>query len=348
MSRKTLLLLILVTTLTLLLAAFVDGPAPVSQSSDTLQAIKDRGKLICGSRNDLPGFGFLNEDGSLSGFEIDFCRALAAAIFGDSTKVEIRHMTSKERFALLQSGEIDVIVRTTTWTLQRDGELGANFAHPTFYDGQGMIVRADSGITSLEELEGATVCVGAGTTTELNLADVFASRGIGYSPLVFENIDESIAALEEGRCDAFTTDKSGLVARRTTMAVPGDWVILEETMSKEPLAPAVRHGDDTWYDIVKWVVYATFAAEEYGVTSANVDDFLASDDPSIRKLLGLEGEMGTKLSLSDDWAYNVIKQVGNYGEIYNRNLGPDTLTYIPRGLNNLYTEGGLMYAPPIR
>ncbi len=318
-------------------------------SSDTLQTIQDRGKLICGSRNDLPGFGFLNEDGSLAGFEIDFCGALAAAIFGDSSKVEIRHMTSKERFTLLQTGEIDVIVRTTTWTLQRDSELGANFVHSTFYDGQGMMASAASGVTALEDLADATICVGAGTTTELNLADVFATRGIPYTPLVFENIDESIAALEEGRCDAFTTDKSGLVARRTTMANPGDWVILDETMSKEPLGPAVRHGDDAWFDIVQWVVYATFTAEEFGITSANVDDFLAAaDNPSVNKLLGVEGEMGTKLGLSDDWAYNVIKQIGNYGEIYDRNLGPDTLTYIPRGLNMMYTEGGLMYAPPVR
>ena len=211
------------------------------------------------------------------------------------------------------------------------------------------MVRADSGITTLEGLAGATVCVQTGTTTELNLADVFAARGIEYTPLVFESADDTALAYEEGRCDAFTTDISGLVSRRTIMAVPADHIILEAVMSKEPLGPVVRHGDDQWYDIVQWVVFATFAAEEAGVTSANVDDIRSSTtDPNVMRLLGLEGDMGIKLGLSNDWAYNVIKQVGNYGEIYDRNLGPDTPTYIPRGVNNLWINGGLIYAPPIR
>ncbi|HEB66072.1 MAG TPA: amino acid ABC transporter substrate-binding protein [Chloroflexi bacterium] len=325
------------------------GEAAPAMGGNTLQTVKDRGKLICGVNSAVPGFGFLNEDGSFSGFDVDFCKALAAAIFGDPGKVEYRPLTAKERFTALQTGEIDVLIRNTTWTLTRDTELGANFTATTFYDGQGFIVRKESGIKTLEDLNGATICVGAGTTTELNLADTFAARGIDYTPLVFETADETTGAYEEGRCDAYTTDKSGLVARRTVMANPADHVILEETISKEPLGPVVRHGDDQWYDIVQWTVFATFTAEEYGITSANVDDIKAStENPTVKKMLGLEGDMGAKLGLSNDWAYNIIKYVGNYAEIYDRNLGPDTPTYIERGLNSLYTDGGILYAPPIR
>ncbi len=323
--------------------------AQEDMTGNTLQNVLDRGNLVCGGNQSLPGFGSLAEDGSFNGFDIDYCRALAAAIFGDASKVEIRPLTAQERFTALQTGEIDVLIRNTTWTLQRDTELGANFTATTFYDGQGMMVRGDSGITDLEGLDGATICVQTGTTTELNLADVFAARSIEYTPLVFESADDVSGAYEEGRCDGFTTDISGLVSRRTVMADPSAHVILETVMSKEPLGPVVRHGDDQWYDIVQWVVFATFTAEELGVTSANIDDIRAtSEDPSVRKLVGTEGEMGVKLGLSNDWAYNVIKQVGNYGEIYDRNLGPDTPTFIPRGVNNLWTNGGLIYAPPIR
>jgi general L-amino acid transport system substrate-binding protein len=325
------------------------GDEEMMMSGATLQAVMDRGYLVCGGNQAVPGFGFLQEDGSFEGFDIDYCRAVAAAIFGDPSKVEIRPLTAQERFTALQTGEIDLLIRNTTWTLTRDSELGANFVHTTFYDGQGMMVRVDSGITSLEGLAGATICVQAGTTTELNLATVFSARGIEYTPLVFDNADEVSGAYEGGRCDGFTTDKSGLVARRTVMADPSAHVILDETMSKEPLGPLVRHGDDQWYDIVAWTVYVTFAGEEYGITSANVDDLRANtEDPTIKFILGLEGDLGTKLGLSNDWGYNIIKNVGNYAEIYNRNLGPDTPTYIPRGLNSLYTEGGLLYAPPIK
>lgn len=325
-----------------------EAAQPVA-SGNTLQTVQDRGKVVCGVNSSVPGFGFLNEDGSFSGFDIDFCKALAAAVFGDPSKVEYRPLTAKERFTALQTGEIDVLIRNTTWTLTRDTELGANFTATTFYDGQGFIVPKDSGITTLEDLDGATICVGAGTTTELNLADTFAARGLSYTPLVFETADEATGAYEEGRCDSYTTDKSGLVARRVVMADPSAHVILDETISKEPLGPVVRHGDDQWYDIVQWTVYATFTAEEYGITSANVDDMKAStENPTVKKMLGLEGDMGAKLGLSNDWAYNIIKYVGNYGEIYDRNLGPDTPTYIERGLNQLYTNGGILYAPPIR
>ncbi len=328
----------------------VEAPAAAAPTGGgvTLKTIQDRGKLICGGNQAVPGFGYLNPDGSFSGFDIDFCRALTVAIFNDLSKLEIRPVTAQERFTALQTGEIDVLSRNTTWTLVRDTELGGNFVQTTFFDGQGLMVRGESGIETLEDLDGATVCVQAGTTTELNLADVFASRSIAYTPLVFDTADNTAAAYEEGRCDAFTTDKSGLVSRRTIMADPAAHVILDETISKEPLGPMVRHGDDQWFDIVQWTVFALLTAEEYGITSANIDTFMTSNDPTVRKLLGLEGEMGAKLGLGNDWAYNVIKTLGNYGEIYDRNLGPNTPTYIPRGLNNLYTNGGLMYAMPFR
>lgn len=315
----------------------------------TLETVKARGNLICGVNAQVPGFGYVGADGSYSGFDVDYCRALAAAIFGDPGKVEFRPVTAAERFTALQSGEIDVLSRNTTWSLARDTELGGNFVHTTFYDGQGMMVPTDSGITTLEGLEGGTICVQTGTTTELNLADVMASLGVSYTPAVFEDADSTFAAYSEGRCDAVTTDKSGLVSRRTVLADPTAHVILDVTMSKEPLGPMVRHGDDQWFDIAQWTVFAMFAGEEFGITSANVDDMMASATaPEVRRLLGLEGDLGLKLGLSNDWAYNILKLVGNYEEVYNRNLGPDTPTYIPRGYNSLYTAGGLLYAPPFR
>ena len=315
----------------------------------TLETVKARGNLICGVNSQVPGFGYVGADGSFSGFDVDYCRALAAAIFGDASKVEFRPVTASERFTALQSGEIDVLSRNTTWSLARDTELGGNFVHTTFYDGQGMMVPADSGITTLKDLDGGTICVQTGTTTELNLADVMASLGISYTPAVFEDADATFSAYSEGRCDAVTTDKSGLVSRRTVLADPSAHVILDATMSKEPLGPMVRHGDDQWFDIAQWTVFTMFDGEEFNITSANVDDRKANAvAPEVRRLLGVEGDMGLKLGLSNDWAYNIIKQVGNYEEVYNRNLGPDTATYIPRGLNNLYTNGGLLYAPPVR
>lgn len=315
----------------------------------TLETVKARGTLICGVNSQVPGFGYVDANGNFSGFDVDYCRALAAAIFGDPTKVEFRPVTAAERFTALQSGEIDILSRNTTWTLVRDTELGGNFVHTTFYDGQGMMVPADSGITTLQDLEGGTICVQTGTTTELNLADVMASLGVSYTPAVFEDADATFAAYSEGRCDAVTTDKSGLVSRRTVLADPAAHVILDVTMSKEPLGPMVRHGDDQWFDIAQWTVFALFAGEEFGITSANVDEVKASATaPEVKRLLGLEGDLGLKLGLTNDWAYNILKLVGNYEEVYNRNLGPDTPTYIPRGLNNLYINGGLLYAPPFR
>lgn len=315
----------------------------------TLETVKARGNLICGVNAQVPGFGFVDSSGNFSGFDVDYCRALAAAIFGDPAKVEFRPVTAAERFTALQSGEIDILSRNTTWSLVRDTELGGNFVHTTFYDGQGMMVPTDSGITTLEDLEGGTICVQTGTTTELNLADVMASLGVSYTPAVFEDADSTFQAYSEGRCDGVTTDKSGLVSRRTVLADPAAHVILDVTMSKEPLGPMVRHGDDQWFDIAQWTVFTLFAGEEFNITSANVDSVRSSaTNPEVRRLLGLEGDLGLKLGLTNDWAYNILKLVGNYEEVYNRNLGPDTPTYIPRGLNSLYTDGGVLYAPPFR
>jgi general L-amino acid transport system substrate-binding protein len=318
---------------------------------ETLKAIQARGKLICGVNGQLPGFSFLDPQGNFSGFDADFCRVLAAAIFGDATKVEFRPLTTQERFTALQTGEIDVLIRNTTWTLTRDStELGLNFTVTTFYDGQGIMVPVDSGITTLKDLEGGTICVQKGTTTELNLADVMAANGVSYTPAVFDDINATYGAYAEGRCDAVTSDKSQLSSvAKGLLPKPDKHVIMDLTLSKEPLGPVVRHGDDQWFDIVRWSVFATIAAEEYGVSSANVDDMRStSQNPEVKRLLGVEGEMGAKLGLSNDWAYNIIKQVGNYEEIYNRNLGPDTPTFIPRGLNSLYTKGGVLYSPPFR
>ena len=323
--------------------------APVEQTgSSTLDIIKDRGKVICVGNANLPGFGYLDEEGAFSGFDVDFCKAFAAAIFGDAEAFEIRAATAKDRFTVLQSGEADVLTRNTTWTMSRDTDLGGNFGPTTFFDGQGMMVRIEDGFKTLEDLAGGSICVQSGTTTELNLADQMAARGIDYEPVVFETVDENTVAYDEGRCDAYTTDKSGLVSSQTTLSDPSAHEIMDVTLSKEPLGPMVRHGDDQWFDVVNWIVYVTFLAEEAGITSENIGDFMNSDDPNIAKLLGEEGEFGAKIGLDNDWAVNVISQVGNYAEIYDRNLGPDTVFNLPRGQNAGYWDGGLLYAPPIR
>ncbi|HEY57050.1 MAG TPA: amino acid ABC transporter substrate-binding protein [Anaerolineae bacterium] len=325
------------------------GAAAPSGYGETLKTVKERGNVICGVNGQLPGFSYVNAQGEYEGFDVDFCQALAAAIFGDPAKVEYRPLTAKERFTALQTGEIDVLIRNTTWTLSRDTELGANFVATTFYDGQGIMVSKDSGVTKLEDLNGASICVATGTTTELNLADQMSARGIDYTPVVFETADQVFGAYEEGRCDAVTTDKSGLISRKITLKNPDAHIILDETLSKEPLGPVVRHGDDQWFDIVQWVVFATFTGEEFGITSQNVDEVKATtQDPNVKKFLGLEGEMGQKLGLDNNWAYNIIKMVGNYAEIYDRNLGPGTPFNLPRGLNASWKDGGLIYAPPIR
>ncbi|MBT89871.1 MAG: amino acid ABC transporter substrate-binding protein [Spirochaetales bacterium] len=329
-------------------AADDSAAAAPSGYGTTLSATQDRGTVLCGSAYSVPGFGVVAEDGSHVGYDVEYCRAISAAIFGEADNIEFHDLSSKVRFTALGSGEVDVLSRTTTWTLTRDTELATNFVHTTFYDGQGMMVRKDSGLSTLEDLDGASICVTTGTTTELNLADQFAAGGLDYEPILFEEADDTWGAYEEGRCDGVTTDKSGLNGRRTLLQNPKDHIIMEVTMSKEPLGPVVRHGDDQWFDIVQWTVFAMMQAEEFGITSSNVDTFKGSENPNIRKLLGEEGEMGQKLGLNDDWAYNIIKLVGNMGEAYDQHLGPNTPTAIPRGLNRLYTDGGLMYPPPVR
>ncbi|UOQ84454.1 amino acid ABC transporter substrate-binding protein [Gracilibacillus salinarum] len=325
-----------------------EGGEAAGSASSTLAAVKERGHLVLGGNNQLPGFGYLDDDGEIKGFDVDFGKAIAAAIFDDPEAIEVRPLSADERFTALQTGEIDVLIRNTTWTTTRDTDLGTHFGPTTFYDGQGMMVRADSGITSLEDLAGARIGVETGTTTELNLADQFRKLGIEYEQVTFDDSDALVAAYEEGSVDAWTTDKSGLVSRMATLSDPEAHVILEESLSKEPLGPTVRQGDDQWFNIVKWVTFATFEAEELGITSENVDDYLESEDPVIRRLLGVEGELGAMMGLPNDFAYRVIKHVGNYGEIYDRHLGPDTIFKLERGQNENWTNGGLLYSPPFR
>jgi general L-amino acid transport system substrate-binding protein len=331
-----------------------EGAAPaeaviVEGGGNTLEAVQERGVLRCGGNQAVPGFGYLNPDtNEFEGFDIDFCRAVAAAVLGDANAVEIRPTTATERFPVLQTGEVDVLIRNTTWTISRDTSLGFDFAPTTFFDGQGMMVRSGEGIESLEDLEGGTVCVQSGTTTEQNLADVFRGLNIEIESVVFADADATREAYDAGQCDGFTTDKSGLVSQQILLTNPEEHVILEETMSKEPLGPLVRHGDDNWFDIVKWTVFCTMNAEEYGVTSENAAEMANSEDPVIQNLLGTTGDMGTAMGLSNDFCLQVISQVGNYAEIYDRNLGPDTPFNLVRGLNTLYTEGGAIYPMPFR
>ena len=313
-----------------------------------LQIVKDRGKVICGINGSLPGFGYLDPaTNEYVGLDADYCRAIAAAVFGDAKAVEFRTLSTKERSVALQTGEIDVLIRNTTWTSSRDADWGL-FAPTTFYDGQGMMVRKELGATKLEDLAGASICVQTGTTTELNLTDQMRARNTQFTPVVFEDIDATYAAYEEGRCDAVTSDRSQLAARRTVFKNPDDHMIMDVVMSKEPLGPAVPLGDDQWYNVVKWTVFVTIQAEESGINSGNVDTFADSQDPVIRRLLGIEGDLGVLLGLENDWVVDVIKQVGNYGEIFDRSLGPGTPFDMARGPNDLWTNGGLMYAPPYR
>lgn len=314
-----------------------------------LEEVQQRGELACGVNDQLPGFGSVDAQGNFQGFDVDYCRAIAAAVLGDADAVEYRALTAQERFTAIQTGEIDVLIRNTTWTSSRDTDVGLNFAPTTFYDGQGFMVKRDAGIESIQDLEGASICVQSGTTTELNLADVLAALDIEYEPVILETADQAIAAYDAGQCEAYTTDVSGLVSRRPTLQNPEGSVIFEERISKEPLGPSVLHGDDVWFDAVKWITFGTFAAEEYGITSENVREVAESTrNPAVRRFLGVEGQSLEQLGLDQDAMINMIEQVGNYEEIYNRNLGPETQFDIPRGLNSLYTEGGLLYSPPFR
>lgn len=319
-------------------------PLLASSEDGVLDRVKNRGRLICGVNKELPGFGFLNQDGEWRGFDVDYGRALAAAVLGDPNKVEFRPLKAPDRFPALQTGEIDVLIRNTTWTLTRDTDLGADFTPPTFYDGQGFMLRKDLGITSLKELAGATIGVTAGSTTELNLADTTRALGIEVESIVFEETETLYQSYDQGRCDAVTSDKSQLVSRRQSLKNPDDHIILDATISKEPLGPVTVHGDNKWNDVVSWVVYATFFAEEHSITQANVNTF-KTENPEIKRFLGESGDIGTKLGLSKDWARQVIAGVGNYGEIFERNLTPLGL---PRGVNKPWTQGGLLYAMPFR
>jgi len=331
-------------------AAVVIGVAGTAQAGETFDAVKERGTLRCGVNTGLAGFSMADDQGNWTGLDVDYCRALAAAVLGDADKVEYTPLSAQQRFTALQAGEVDVLSRNTTWTLTRDVSLGIHFAGVDFYDGQGFMVPKDLGVKSAKELSGAAVCVQTGTTTELNLADYARANDLDIEPVVFEGQTEALSAFFGGRCQVFTTDKSGLASIKANDAPnPDDYMILPETISKEPLGPSVRRGDDQWFAVAKWVLVALIQAEESGVTSENVDDMKAnSDNPMIKRMLGASGDMGEKLGLDSEWAYRAIKQVGNYGEIYARNVGPDTPLGLERGVNAQWTEGGLMYAPPIR
>lgn len=322
------------------------APAP-APSGARLALVKSRGKLICGVNDALPGFSFLDKNtGQFVGFDADYCRAVAVAVLGDAKAVEFRPVNTAQRGPALQTGEVDVLIRNTTWTVSRDVSWGLFVT--TFYDGQGMMVKKSMNAKTLQDLKGATICVQSGTTTELNLTDQMRAAGVDFKPVVFQDIDPTYAAYEQGRCDAVTSDKSQLASRRTAFQTPGDHEIMDVTMSKEPLGPVVPLGDDQWFNVVKWVVYVTLQAEESGINSKNVDEMLKSTDPVIKRLLGVEGDLAKGLGLSNDWVVKMLKAVGNYGEIYDRNLGPSTPLNIPRGLNRQWTQGGILYAPPYR
>jgi general L-amino acid transport system substrate-binding protein len=315
----------------------------------TLDKVKQAGIFSCGVPTGIPGYAQPDAQGVYSGFDVDICKALSAALFGDPGKVKYVPLTAQQRFTALQSGEVDILSNNTTWTLTRDTDLGLDFGPVVFYDGQGFLVPKKLNVKSAKELNGATVCVQPGTTTELNLADYFRSNKMEYKPVVIEKIDEVYAAFFSGRCDVMTGDSAALAAQRIGRASnPDDYMILPERISKEPLAPVVRHGDDQWHDVVDWVVYALIQAEESGMTKANVDDMLKSEDPGIKRMLGVTPGMGKALGLDEKWAYNAVKLVGNYGEIFDRNIGAGSPMKLERGLNNLWTKGGLLYAMPMR
>jgi len=334
---------------TTLAAAAVSGPAWAGKDLD---AIKGRGSLICGVPTGVAGFGQADSQGKWVGLDVDVCRAVSAAIFGDSEKVKYVPLTAQQRFTALQSGEVDMLSNNTTWTLTRDTALGLDFGAITYFDGQGFLVNKKLGVKSAKELNGATVCVQPGTTTELNLADYFRANKLTFKPVVIEKVEEVRAAFFSGRCDVYTNDSSSLYSTRAANvpppATPEDFIVLPEIISKEPLAPAFRHGDNQFGDIVRWSQYAMLEAEEYGISSKNVDDMLKSENPTIKRILGVTPGMGKALGVDEKWVYNIIKQVGNYGESFERNVGSGSVLKIARGLNQLWTKGGLQYAPPIR
>jgi general L-amino acid transport system substrate-binding protein len=330
---------------TLALAA---GLTAQAASAQTLKTVKDRGQLSCGVSQGLPGFSTPDDKGNWTGLDVDICRAIAAAIFNDASKIKFVPLSAKDRFTALQSGEIDVLSRNTTWTLSRDTSLGANFTGVTYYDGQGFLVKKSLKVNSALELNSASVCVQTGTTTEQNLADYFKGNNMKYEVIAFSTADETIKAYESGRCDVFTSDVSQLYAERLKLANAADHVVLPEVISKEPLGPMVRHGDDQWFDIVKWTLYAMVGAEELGMTQKNVDEIAKSDKPEVKRAVGADGNLGEQLGLTKDWLVRIVKAVGNYGEAFERNVGSGSKLGIARGLNQLWSKGGIQYAPPIR
>ena len=336
-------------TLAVLTTAAVLGVSGFAQAGSTLDAVQKKGFVQCGISDGLPGFSYADAKGNYLGIDVDVCRAVAAAVFGDASKVKFSPLTAKERFTALQSGEVDILSRNSTWTSSRDAAMGISFTGVTYYDGQGFLVNKKLGVSSAKELDGATVCIQAGTTTELNLSDYFRANGLKYTPITFDTSDESAKSLESGRCDVLTSDKSQLFAQRSKLAAPKDYVVLPETISKEPLGPVVRNGDDEWLAIVRWVGYAMLNAEEAGITSKNVEaEAKSTKNPDVARLLGSDGEYGKDLKVKKDWVVQIVKQVGNYGEVFEKNLGKSTPLEIDRGLNALWNNGGIQYAPPVR
>jgi general L-amino acid transport system substrate-binding protein len=331
-----------------LFAAAVAFVVAGTAGAATLDTVKQRGTLNCGANGQLAGFGLPDAQGSWTGFDVDLCRAIAAAIFNDAAKVKFVALTARDRFTALQTGDVDVLVRNTTWTLSRDTQLGLNATGINYYDGQGFIIRKSLKVNSALELNDAAICVQQGTTTELNLADYFRANRMRLKTVTFATLDEAVKAYETSRCDAFTTDASGLYSVRLKLAKADDHVVLPEIISKEPLGPFVRHGDDQWFDIIKWVHFAMINAEEFNINKANVDEQLKSDNPEIKRLLGGENNFGEQLGLTKDWVYRIVKLVGNYGEVFERNIGQGSQLKITRGLNALWNKGGVQYAPPIR
>jgi general L-amino acid transport system substrate-binding protein len=317
-------------------------------NASTLEDVKERGKLTCGVSTGLAGFSQKDEKGNWSGIDVDACRAVAAAVLGDADKVSYKPLTAKERFTALQSGEIDMLSRNTTWTHTRDTSLGLNFVGTTYYDGQGFMVKKSLGVKGAKELNGASVCIQAGTTTELNLADYFRANNMEYKAITFDTSDQTRAGFESDRCDVLTSDQSQLYALRIGLKDPDAAIVLPEVISKEPLGPVVRQGDDEWFNIVRWSIFALIEAEFLGIDSSSADKLKNTGNPSQKRLLGSEGDSGSSMGLSIDWAYNIVKQVGNYGEVFERNVGSDSPLKIARGLNAQWNNGGILYSPPVR
>ncbi|MGF7005573.1 amino acid ABC transporter substrate-binding protein [Aminobacter sp. BE322] len=333
-----------------LVSALLLGTAAlaVPAKADTLDIVKQRGTVTCGVSQGVAGFSAPDDAGKWSGFDIDICRAVAAAVLGDPEKVSYVPLSTKERFTAVQSGTVDLLSRQTTWTLSRDSSLGLRFVGTAYYDGQGFMVRKDLGVDNALKLSGATVCTEQGTTTEQNVADYFSANKLKYEPVVIDSADGIIKAFDTGRCDVYTTDASALYAQRLKLANPASYTVLPEIISKEPLGPAVRQGDDKWFSIVRWTLFALIEAEELGITKDNAEAGLTSANPAIKRFLGAEGDSGQQLGLDPRWAYNVVSRVGNYGEIFERNLGQSSELKIDRGINAQWNAGGLMYAPPVR